>query len=68
MQTEQAIEQKTKELSNLAAGRELTVGELIDRRIEKADRLMRALIDLKESLPQQYLRSGASRVSAFLEF
>jgi hypothetical protein len=48
--------------------REMTVGELLDRRIDKAERLVRALSDLKASLPGSYLDSGASRISAFIEF
>lgn len=49
------------------ASREMTVGELLDQRIEKAERLVRALLDLKGSLPGNFLTSGASRISAFLE-
>ncbi len=47
--------------------RELTVGELLDRRIHKAEQMLKALHDLKQSLPGQYLNSGASRISAFIE-
>jgi hypothetical protein len=49
------------------AARELTVGELLDRRIHKAEQMLKALHDLKQSLPGQYLNSGASRISAFIE-
>lgn len=49
------------------AARELTVGELLDRRIEKAERLVRALHDLKGTLPGNFLNGGASRISPFLE-
>lgn len=47
--------------------REATVGELLDRRIDKAQRLLDTLRDLKASLPGSYLNSGASRVLPFLE-
>lgn len=48
-------------------GREMTVVEILDRRIEKAERLVRVLQDLKGNLPGNYLNSGASRISAILE-
>lgn len=51
----------------MCAARELTIGELLDRRIEKAERTVRALCDLKASLPGTYLNSGASRIGALLE-
>lgn len=54
-------------IRDFCAARELTVGELLDRRIEKAERLVKSLYDLKNSLPGQYLNSGASRISAFIE-
>lgn len=54
-------------IGDQACGREMTVGEILDRRIEKAERLVRALLDLKSSLPASYLHSGASRIAAFLE-
>jgi hypothetical protein len=46
---------------------EFTVGELLDRRIEKAERLLKSLHDLKGSLPGTFLSSGASRISPLLE-
>lgn len=49
------------------AMREMTVGELLDRRIDKARRMLDALQDLKASLPGNYLNSGASRITAFIE-
>lgn len=48
-------------------GREMTIGELLDRRIDKAERLLRTLQDLKNALPGQFLNSGAYRISALLE-
>lgn len=62
-----ALNQDNAKQAGLGAGREMTVGELLDRRIEKAERLVRALTDLKGSLPGNFLTSGASRISAFLE-
>lgn len=53
--------------ADMCAARELTVGELLDRRIDKAARLLRALTDLKGNLPGNFLNSGASRVSPFLD-
>jgi hypothetical protein len=47
--------------------REMTVAELLDRRIDKAQRLVKALQDLRSSLPGSYLESGASRITAFIE-
>jgi len=52
---------------DMCAAREMTIGELLDRRIEKAERLLRTLTDLKSALPGQFLNSGASRVTALLE-
>jgi hypothetical protein len=49
------------------AMREATIGEFLDRRIDKFERVVRALRDLKASLPGNYLDSGASRISALLE-
>lgn len=63
--TTQAYGEKTSGLCG--AMREITVGELLDQRIEKAERLIRALRDLKSSLPGSYLTSGFSRVGPFLE-
>lgn len=51
----------------MGAGREMTVGELIERRIWKAEALLKALNDLRGNLPVNFLQSGASRISAFLE-
>lgn len=53
--------------TDMCATRELTVGELLDRRIDKAQRMVDALRDLKASLPGSHLNSGASRVLPFLE-
>lgn len=50
-----------------SVGRELTVRELIERRIWKAEALLKALHDLRGNLPNQFLDSGASRISAFIE-
>jgi hypothetical protein len=50
------------------AAREMTIGELLDRRIEKAATLLRTLQDLKGALSGQFLSSGASRISALIEF
>ncbi len=52
--------------ANMAA-RELTIGELLDRRIDKARRLAHTLEDLKCSLPLSYLNSGASRIISIIE-
>lgn len=52
--------------ANMAA-RELTIGELLDRRIDKARRLAHTLEDLKCSLPLSYLNSGASRITSIIE-
>lgn len=52
--------------ANMAA-RELTIGELLDRRIDKAMRLAKTLQDLKASLPSSYLDSGASRINSLIE-
>jgi hypothetical protein len=49
------------------ASREMTVGELIDQRIYKAERLLKSLHDLKGSLSQSFLSCGASRISALLD-
>lgn len=54
-------------IRDMRVAREITVGELLDRRIEKAGALLHALHDLKGSLPGQFLSSGASRISAFIE-
>lgn len=53
--------------TDMCATREFTVGELLDRRIEKAERQLRALQDLKGTLPGNFLNSGASRISPLLE-
>lgn len=55
------------ENAKMGCAREITVGEVLDRRIEKAERSLRALHDLKASLPGNFLNSGASRISAFIE-
>lgn len=47
--------------------REMTVDELLERRIERARLQVKALTDLRDNLPQAFLRSGASRVLAFIE-
>ena len=49
------------------AAREITIGEMLDRRIHKAATLMHTLQDLRNSLPQSYLNSGASRIASILE-
>lgn len=49
------------------ASREMTVDELLMRRIEKATRQVKALNDLRDSLPQSFLSSGCSRILAFIE-
>lgn len=54
-------------VQDACAMREITVGELLDRRIDKAERVLRALQDLKGALPGNFLNSGASRISPFLE-
>ena len=51
---------------NMAA-RELTIVELLDRRIDKAKKLAQTLEDLKCSLPSSYLNSGASRITSIIE-
>ena len=43
-------------------GREQTVGEHIDAKINEAERTMLALRDLRGSLPGSYLNSGVSRL------
>jgi hypothetical protein len=53
--------------ASIGAMRELTVEDLLDRRIEKLHLQMKALQDIKGSLSQSFLRSGASRISAILE-
>jgi hypothetical protein len=45
------------------ATREQTVGEVLDMRIDEAGRLLRALQDLKASLPGSFLASGQSRIA-----
>jgi hypothetical protein len=50
----------------VGAAREMTVGELLDRRLEAAERLVQALRDLKGSLPGNYLNSGASRIASLV--
>lgn len=54
-------------LDECKAARELTVRELLDRRIEKAKTLARTLEDLKNSLSLSYLNSGCSRVTSLIE-
>lgn len=49
------------------ATRELTIGELLDRRINKAKKLANTLEDLRASLPSSYLDSGASRITSIIE-
>lgn len=49
------------------ASREMTVGELLEQHIYKAERTLKALHDLKGSLPQNFLSSGASRIDALLK-
>ena len=49
------------------AMRELTIGELLDKRIDKAKKLAHTLEDLKCSLPLSYLNSGASRITSIIE-
>lgn len=49
------------------AAREMTVEELLDRRIDKLQSQMKALQDVKGSLSQSFLRSGASRIMVLLE-
>lgn len=61
------MDRETPNSSINRAYRELTVGELLDRRIDKAQRLLNTLRDLKANIPGAYLDSGASRISAFLE-
>lgn len=56
-----------KALTSMSAGRELTVGELIDRRIDKLDRQARDLRSLKDAMSQGFLQSGASRIQSLLE-
>lgn len=51
---------------NMAA-REMTVGELIDRRIEKAERQARDLRTLKDAMSSGLLQSGASKLGSLLE-
>jgi hypothetical protein len=55
------------EMGTCGVGREMTVGELIGQRILKAERLLKQLHDLKGSLSQDFLNSGASRISALLD-
>lgn len=48
------------------AAREMNVGELLDQRIAKAERLVQALRTLKGALSTDALNGGASRLN-FLE-
>lgn len=49
------------------ATKEMTVGELIDRHIDKAERQARDLRILKDAMSQGFLQSGASKISSLLE-
>lgn len=58
---------KTNEAKTMGiAAREMTVEELIDMRIEKLERDLKCLSGLKGALSRDFLRSGASRIGAFL--
>jgi hypothetical protein len=48
------------------AAREMTVGEHIDQQVAAAERHLKALYDLKASLPGSFLSSGAGRITPLL--
>lgn len=53
-------------LGSAMACRERTVGEELEARIEGFESRARALRDLKNSLPGNFLSSGVSRISGLL--
>lgn len=65
-QYERDSEPKQSQTMGIAA-REMTVGELIDRRIHKTEGELKSLHVLKGALSQDFLNGGASRLGALLE-
>jgi hypothetical protein len=60
---QQAYEQACANQGSIGASREMTVGEFIDDRIHKFQNTVKALQDLRDNLPAQFLNSPASRIS-----
>lgn len=58
---------ETKVPQDMGAAREMTVGELIDRRIHKTESELKSLHVLKGALSQDFLNGSASRLGALLE-